>query len=247
MTIHQKYMQALAYMNKTMKADIAAGHQWKYCNNSRKKAKDFQQARKQGKYLINCVDGPQWACQLAGIPNNALSWYGHGGIVWTSKNAQKNAKKYFNIIKVGKTVKKCYDQGLLCQGDILLYQNMAHTNSYYKNGKSFDSGHAYCSGSGQGAPHKKWIGSLSCKGSTVAYIFRIKDRKHYRVQAGAFVDEQKAKERIEQINSKGFKTLTFNEDDMIKIQCGLFDGKENAEKLVQKLAQKGIASFIKEL
>ena len=247
MRIHQKYMQALSYMNKTMKADNAAGHQWRYCNNSRKKAKGFQQARKQGKYLINCVDGPQWACKLAGIPGNALSWYGHGGIVWCNKNAQKYARKYFDIIKVGKTVQKCYNQGLLCQGDILLYQNMAHTNAYYKNGKSFDSGHAYCTGSGEGAAHKKWIGNLACKGSTVAYIFRIKDRTHYRVQAGAFTDEAKAKEQVELINSKGFKTLVFNEDDMIKIQCGLFDGKENAEKLVQKLAQKGIASFIKEL
>ena len=31
------------------------------------------------------------------------------------------------------------------------------------------------------------------------------------------------------------------------ITLGLFDGKENAEKLVQKLKKKGIASFIKEL
>ena len=41
MTTHQKYMQALAYMNKTAKADIAAGHQWKYCNVTKKKAKNF--------------------------------------------------------------------------------------------------------------------------------------------------------------------------------------------------------------
>lgn len=247
MTIHQKYMYALSYMNITMKEDIAAGHQWKYCNVKKKKAKDFQSARQQGKYLVNCVDGVQWACKIAGIPNSALSWYGSHGIVWCSKNAQKQARKYFDIIKVGKSVKDCYNQGLFCEGDILLYQNMAHTNAYYQNGKSFDSGHAYCTGSGEGAKFKKWIGALSCKTSKVAYIFRIRDRVHYRVQAGAYKDQQKANEQIALINSKGFKTIVLSEDGMIKIQCGLFDGKENAEKLVQKLAQNGISSFIKEL
>lgn len=247
MTLHQKYMQALAYMNKTMKADNAAGHQWKYCNNTSKKAKGFQQARKQQKYLINCVDGVQWACKIAGIPGSALAWYGNGGIVWCGKDAKKQAKKYFEIIKVGKSVKQCYDKGLFCQGDILLYQNIAHTNAYYQNGKSFDSGHAYATGSGEGARFNKWIGTLSHKNDVVAYIFRIKDRKHYRVQAGAYTDQTELNKQINFIKSKGFNVALIAEDGMTKIQVGYFSGKENAEKLVQKLAKKGINSFIKEI
>ena len=76
-------------MNKTAKADIAAGHQWKYCNVTKKKASNFEQARKQGKYLVNCVDGVQWACKIAGIPGSALSWFGAKGgkIAWCSTNA----------------------------------------------------------------------------------------------------------------------------------------------------------------
>lgn len=248
MTTHQKYMQALSYMNTTMKADNAAGRQWKYCNQTSKKAKDFPSARKQKKYLINCVDGVQWACKIAGIPGNALAWYGNHGIVWCNANAQSNAKRYFNIIKIGnKTVKECLNAGLLCQGDILTYVNMSHTNAYYKNNKSFDSGHAFCTGSGEGAKFTKWIGSLRYSNQKVAYILRIKNRVHYRVQAGAYTSEQKAKEQDTLIKSKGFNTVILREDGMIKIQCGLFDGKENAEKLVQKLKKKGIASFIKEL
>ena len=241
-------MKALAYMNKTMKEDIAAGHQWRYCNSSKKKAKNFQQARKQGKYLINCVDGTAWACLLAGIPSKALAWYGSYGIAWCNANAQKNAKKYFQITKVGnKTVKQCLDEGLICQGDILTYTNMSHTNAYYKNGKSFDSGHAFCSGSGEGAAFKKWIGSLRYPNFKVAYILRIKDRKHYRVQAGAYDSQEEANKQIELIKSKGFNVIEVREDGMIKIQCGLFDGEENAEKLAQKLIKKGINCFIKEV
>ena len=250
MTIHQKYMQALAYMNKTAKADIAAGHQWKYCNVTKKKASNFEQARKQGKYLVNCVDGVQWACKIAGIPGSALSWYGAKGgkIAWCSANAQKNAKKYFDIIKVGnKTVQQCLNNGMLCQGDILTYVTMNHTNAYYKSNKSFDTGHAYCTGSGEGAKFKKWIGSLACKNSKVGYIFRIKDRKHYRVQAGAYTDPKEAAKQVQLLASKGFKSLTIQQDGMIKIQAGYFSGKENAEKLLQKLQAKKIGAFIKEM
>lgn len=248
MTIHQKYMQALAYMNKTMKADIAAGHQWKYCNVTSKKAKGFQQARKKGKYLINCVDGVQWACKIAGVPGNALAWYGNKGIIWCNSNAKANAKKYFNIIKIGnKTVKQCLENGLLCQGDILTYANMSHTNAYYKDNKSFDSGHAFCTGSGEGAKFKKWIGSLRYSTYKIAYILRLKDRKHYRVQAGAYENEKELYKQIKLIESKKLDYTLIKEDNLIKIQMGYFDGKENAEKFAEKLAKKGIATYIKEL
>ena len=33
-------------MNTEMKADKAAGHKWKYCNVTKKKAKGFEEARK---------------------------------------------------------------------------------------------------------------------------------------------------------------------------------------------------------
>ena len=247
-TLHQKYMDALAYMNSTMKADNAAGHQWRYCNTTSKKAKNFQSARKQGKYLLNCVDGVQWACKIAGIPSNALAWYGSHGIAWCGSGAQANAKKYFKIIKIGsKTVRQCYDEGLLCQGDILTYMNISHTNAYYKGGKSFDSGHAYCSGSGEGAKFTKWIGTLKYQSNKIAFILRIKDRKHYRVQAGAYNDPNEAAKQVKLLKSKGFAATTIKEDGMTKVQAGYFDGKENAEKLLQKLKAKKINAFIKEI
>ena len=250
MTIHQKYMQALAYMNKTMKADIAAGHPWRYSNVTKKRGKNFQDARKNGKYFVNCSDGVHWACKIAGIPSNALSWYGQKGgtIGWCETNAKKNAKKYFDIIRVGnKTVKKCLEEGLICQGDMLTYMALTHTNAYYKDNKSFDCGHVYCTASGENAPFKKWIGNLAYSKNKVAYIFRIKDRKHYRVQAGAYENKEELNKQIKLIESKKLDYTLINEDNLIKIQMGYFDGKENAEKFAEKLAKKGIATYIKEL
>lgn len=239
-TIHEKYMDALAYMNTTLKADIKAGHQWKYCNEKSHKGKNFEDARKKGKYLINCVDGVQWACIIAGVPSSALSWFGSGGIVWLNSNAKANAQKYFQIIKVGnKTVKQCYDQGMLCEGDIITYVNMSHTNAYYKDGKSFDSGHAFCTHNGEHAPFKKLIGSLRYSTSKVAYILRIKDRKHYRVQAGAYNDEKMALEKQKLLLNKFKINSTIKkEDGMFKVQLGYYDGRENAEKYRQTVLKK---------
>lgn len=239
-TIHEKYMDALAYMNTTLKADIKAGHQWKYCNVKSHKGKNFEDARKKGKYLVNCVDGVQWACIMAGIPTSALSWYGSGGIVWLNKNAKANANKYFQIIKVGnKTVKQCLDQGMLCEGDILTYVNMSHTNAYYKDGKSFDSGHAFCTHNGEHAPFKKLIGSLRYSTSKIAYILRIKDRKHYRAQAGAYTDLSKANARMKELREKWkINSELKSEDGMYKVQVGYFDGKENCDKAVANFKKK---------
>ena len=241
-TLHEKYMDALAYMNRTVKDDIANGRQWKYCNVKSHKGKNFEDARKKKKYLINCVDGVQWACLLAGIPSNsgALAWYGSNGIVWLNSNAKARAKKYFKIIKVGnKTVRQLYDQGLLCEGDILTYVNLSHTNAYYKGGKSFDSGHAFCTGSGEHAPFNKFIGKLQYSSQKVAYILRIKDRKHYRAQAGAYANPDKANERVKELLEKWkIKSEIKSEDGLYKIQVGYYDSKENCEKAVANLKKK---------
>lgn len=254
MTTNEKFISALREMNSIMKQDIKDGHQWKYCNVTSKKANSFASARKQGKYLLNCVDGVQWGCKIAGIPSSALSWYGsEGSIGWCSKNAEANARKYFDIIKVGnKTVKQLVDSGSLCEGDILTYMTMSHTNVYLGDigkytDRSFDSGHAYCTGSGEGAKFKKWIGSLSCKSSRVSYILRIKDRVHYRVQAGAYNDINKANEQVALLKENGFNGSIKDEDGMYKVQVGYFSGKKNAEKLVAKLNKKKIPSFVKEI
>lgn len=234
-------------MNATMKQDIKDGNLWKYCNVTKKKEKTFFMARKKKKFLVNCVDGVQWACKIAGIPASALAWYGQegGGIAWCSANAESNARRYFELIKVGKrTVSQLLNDGVICEGDILTYVGMSHTNAYFGNGKSFDSGHAYCKGSGEGAVYKKWIGTLSCKNNKVGYIIRIKDRRHYRVQAGAYYSQHLANEQAQILERHKLKALIKEEDGMYKVQVGYYAGKENAEKMARKLVGKGIPAFI---
>lgn len=247
--LNDKYLEALAYMNATVKADNAAGHQWRYCNVTAKKAKSFPSARKQGKYRINCVDGVQWACKLAGIPSSALAWFCQNGkIIWCGSGAKAEAKKYFKIIRVGnRTVRQLQASGDLLPGDILGYQSMSHTNCFYKKGKSFDSGHAFASGSGEGAAIKKLIGNLKYGSMLVSYIIRIKDRTQYRVQVGAFTNLGTLQNTESWINKQGFPTVRVNEDGMIKLQAGLFVSRANAEKLLKKLKAKKIGAIIKEV
>jgi hypothetical protein len=244
-TKNEKFIAALKSMNKIMKQDNAAGHQWTYCNKSGKKSKDFDSARKEGKYLVNCVDGCQWGLKKAGIPSSALSWYGGmGHIVWLNPNAEKNAKKYFDIIYLNMKVTTAVKKGKLCEGDILIYTSMNHTNAYLGWGRSFDSGHAYCTRSGEGAPFTKWIGELSCKNHKISYVLRLKDRQHFRVVLGTYDFVDNAKAFAEKVSKMGAK-VTINEvGDKFKVQAGYFDGRVNAEALQDTLTKKGIISVI---
>lgn len=177
MTTRDKLVTALTQMNRLMKEDNKNGHQWVYTNHLHR-GKTFQRARKNGNYKTNCCDGVHWGCKLAGIPDEALCWYGsRGRIAWCGENAEKEARKVFNIIPImgRKTVRQLYQQGLLEPGDILTYMAFSHTNAYLGDKKSFDSGHAYCDKQGELAPFKRWKGSLAHKNDRVGYILRIKE------------------------------------------------------------------------
>lgn len=247
--LNERFITALKQENKLMKEDIQNGKAWKYCNNTRLKANSFENARKKDKRLINCVDGVQWALKTAGVPGSALAWYGaQGGLIrWCSRYAESRCRKYFDLIKVGnQTVQQLYDAGMLCEGDVLTYVTMNHTNAYIGGGKSFDSGHAYADGSGEGAVFRKWIGGLSHKARLVGYILRLKDRTQYRVQAGAYNDIARATEQVRKLEAAGYISLIREEDGMYKVQARVFKSRENAEALVAKLAKKKINAFIRE-
>lgn len=246
---NDRYLYALKYMNTTIKADNAAGHQWRYCNVTSKKARTFPGARSLGKHLINCVDGVQWAAKIAGVPSSALAWYCQNGkIVWCGADAKTNAKKYFRIIRVGnRTVKQLKAEGTLLPGDIIGYMSMSHTNCYYGSGKSFDSGHAFASGSGEGAKIRKVIGSLRYGSMKVSYILRLKDRTQYRVQCGAFTNMGVLQNVEQSLNRSGFKTVRIQEDGLVKLQAGLFESEANARALMNRIRSKGYSAIIKEI
>lgn len=170
------FVKALKYLNKTMKADNEAGNQWRYYNSKASKS-TFAATRKAGKYYTNCVGGVQFALKEAGLATGQhCRWYGQFGIHWFDAAAEKKAKEIFKIIDFkGKSVGTAINDGSLKAGDIVTYKNLTHTNAYIGNGKSFDSGHAYCKESGEGAKFIKWIGTTPYKDQKIAYVLRLKE------------------------------------------------------------------------
>ena len=244
---NELFVKSLNDINKTMKEDIKAGHQWKYTNQKKRNA-SFSAARKAKNYVTNCVTGVDWGLKLAGISGDALNWYGAPGkIVYVSSGAKEAVKKYFDIIEVKgkKTVYQLYNSHELCEGDILTYVTLPHTNAYVGGKKSFDSGHAYCKGSGEMAPFTKWIGALAHGNAKVQYILRLKDRDHYRVQTGAFSTKTELNKHVKALKAAGFAATKFEEDGMTKVQAGYFSSKENAEVMVANLKKKGFDALVK--
>lgn len=178
LTRTQEFIAEMVYMDALMKDDLKAGKKWKYRNkNTSKNSKTFDEARAKNNRYINCVSGVQWALIRSGaVPSDrkAIQWYGNKGIVWCNPHAEADAKKYFHIIDVNKTVKQAIADGTLQPGDIITYKTLSHTNAYIGNGLFFDSGHAYCSGSGEGAEFKSWTGSAKYNAYKVAKLLRLK-------------------------------------------------------------------------
>lgn len=238
--MRDEFLAALKSQNTLMKNDNKAGHQWRY-TNKRKREKTFQAARKKDNRYTNCVDGVQWALKTVGVPSSALQWYGSRGIVWCTPDAEREARKYFDIIKVKtKTVKQCVDSGILQPGDVLTYTTLSHTNAYYSDGRSFDSGHAYCEEQGEDAKFIKWIGSTPYKGYKVAYILRLKEKVVYRVQVGAYTVKENAEKRCAEVKAASGYDCFIENTDMYRAYCGSFENKKNAEKRAEELREDGI-------
>ena len=175
----QAFIAQMVYMDLIVRDDIKAGRKWEYRNkNTSSFSKTFDEARAAGNRKTNCVSGVQWALLRAGAVGSdrkGIQWYGNKGIVWVGSDAEKNAKKYFDIVKVGdKTVNQCLKDGTIQPGDIVTYVKLSHTNAYIGQGMWLDCGHANCSGSGEGAAFKQWTCATPYGGYKVAEILRLK-------------------------------------------------------------------------
>lgn len=246
MRANEKFLESLRYMDVEMRRDLKNDKPWRYTNVKKRYAK-FEDARKNNR-LTNCVSGVQMGLLMAGLPSAVTHWYGSDGrIVYTTQKGREAVPKYFEIIEVNKTVSALHKAGELCDGDILIYKGMNHTNCYFGGDLSFDSGHAYCKGSGELAVFKKWIGKLVYKSAKVGTILRLKDRAHYRVQCGVFSDVGMFEKQVDAVEKAGFKTTKVVENGQLVVQVGYFSGKTNAEKLAAKIAKKKIPVYVKEI
>ena len=252
LTPAQKYVATLVEMNQVVEDDIKDKEYWYYQNkNTSKLSPTFEDARKTDNRKTNCVTAVQWALLRAGVVNanrDGIQWYGNKGIVWVGKDAEKNAKKYFDIISVDRTVAQCIADNTLQPGDILTYDNLAHTNVYIGNNLSFDAGHANCEGSGEGAKFRCWISSTPYLNYKVKTILRLKAGKsvQYRVQCGAYKNKSNADKQMQRVKQAGFDAKLEQINGNYVVQAGLFDNKGYAERLRDKIKKANISCSIEE-
>lgn len=172
----QKFIANMIWFDIYVRDDNAKGKQWFYFNGKRSKG-SFWETRKAGWRWTNCCGAVQFALYAAGVPKKALQWYfAKGKVVWLNDHAEKDAREYFNIIELKKkTVKEYVDDGTVVPGDIIGYVGFGHTNAYVMPGYSFDAGHLWCKGTGEGAEYTKWVGPLAYGNRKPAFVFRLKD------------------------------------------------------------------------
>ena len=178
LTRWQKLCAACVRINQWLVDDIKIKIPWRYYNTGHVSESTFWKTRKAKKYFTNCMGGVGFAMKESGLPISACSWYGQNGgtIRWLNDHAEKDLRKYADLIKVGnKTVRQAMNDGTICPGDILTLVEINHTFIYLGNGLFFDSGHAYCDKkSGEGVLYVKWIGGIYWSGYHLGWIIRLK-------------------------------------------------------------------------
>lgn len=170
-------LQQCRKFQERLEADLKKGVRWEYHNPSKYLKEQWQQALDNKKYACNCALLARWALKEAGlIPQNTGIFYGKkgGSISWGS-GAKAAVQKTCNLISIQtKTVKQLIAEGRLQPGDIVTYVDLQHTNIYAGDGKWYDAGHAYCSGSGEGAKYNSWYGDGKYDNQKVGWIIRAK-------------------------------------------------------------------------
>ncbi len=231
-----------------LKKDIANGKRWEYHNPSRFLEEQWSNALAKNKRACNCALLARWALKEAGlIPQNTSIFYGKkGGTIKWGKGSKEAVAKNCDIIQVGnKTVRQMINSGELVAGDIVTYVSLQHTNIYAGNNKWYDAGHAYCTGSGEGAVFKSWYGDARFDNQKVGYIIRPRMSTQYIVQVGSYSKKTNAVSIMNKLKAAGFSAILKQENDQYKVQCGVFSVKENATNLVTKLHKAGFEAVIK--
>ncbi len=178
MTRVWRFILNLYEISQQVDADIAAGITWAYYNtSSHRSATTFEETRAQGKTWTNCMGGVTFALRLHDLVGpEGVRWFGaKGGVNWFGAQAEADARRYFDVIPVFKKVQDGIADNSIQPGDILIYKSMVHVNVYVGNMLSFDTGHAFCSRSGEGAPYERWMGPTPYLNYTCCYVMRLKE------------------------------------------------------------------------
>lgn len=243
--------KAAESMDIAVRAEIKAGFDWTYANKG-KLAETFEDACETGNRKTNCARGVNWLLQEAGIFDDYPGrFYGKkdGSVAYVGKGTKSRIQSRMDEIKVGnKTVKKALADGTIQPGDVVTYVGINHTNAYLGDGKWFDTGHAYCTGDGEGAKFTKFVGEGKYGSYTVGCILREKAAESgtiYRVQVGAYTNKGNALLQMERVRDKtGYGCFMEASGGYYKVYCGSFEVKANAEAREAELKEKNISAFV---
>lgn len=68
----------------------------------------------------------------------------------------------------------------------------------------------------------------------------------YKVQVGAFENEENAEQLADELKEKGYETFVDTGDDgLYKVQVGAFENEDNAERLADELEDEGYEAFVR--
>lgn len=248
-------LEQCAKFQKQLEADIAAGKNWEYHNPSKYLEEQWANALKNNKRACNCALLARWALKEAGlIPQDTKIFYGKlGGTIQWGAGTKEAVTTACDLISIqNRTVQQLIDDGTLRPGDIVTYVDLQHTNIYAGGGKWYDAGHAYCSGSGEGAVYKSWYGDGKYNSQKVGYIIRPKAEAggqtgecRYIIQAGAFDEKKNAEAQLKAILSAGVDAYISYTEGKYKIFAGAYEKEELAEKQVKRLKAAGFDAFIR--
>ena len=137
----QAFVNALQKMSNTAKKDYKNGHKWHYSNSGT--SGSFKTAVKNKNRKTNCAKYISWGLVEVGILKKGQSFYktGSNGIKYSSDSAKNRMEKNLKYINGhGKKAKTLIKNGTLKAGDIVLWQNIQHTNAYAGGKKWYDGG-----------------------------------------------------------------------------------------------------------
>ena len=150
------FLDSLDKMSKKVQSDASSGNKWHYSNSNTRKT--FSLADKETK-SVNCALYVVWGLVDVSALKPGQSFYkayknGKNYVAW-SESTKKQIQSVANIIDgAGQTAKSLANDGKLVAGDIVLWNNVQHTNVYAGNQKFYDAGRCGTNGSGSHSNYK---------------------------------------------------------------------------------------------
>lgn len=137
----QEFLNSLDKMSKTVATAYKNNKPWHYSGTFRN---TFESAMKKGKTL-DCAIYVSYALIDIGIlDKKSRFWKASSNKIEYRGSAETKMKKKLKYISGnGKTAKELVSEGKLKAGDIVLWNNVQHTNVYAGDKKWYDAGHFY--------------------------------------------------------------------------------------------------------